>query len=177
VGPSPAAPDQRVRDVMTRFETALVSYATRLTGDVEQARDVVQDTFLRWLDKGSDCPDEALGTWLYTTCRRRAFDVRRKEQRMKAREEFAAAGEATVVDGDPSARLIQGERMTGLMQTLGELPERQQEALRLRFQHGMSYRQIGEVMGQTASNVGFLLHQGMNTLRRRLGAAEGVARS
>jgi RNA polymerase sigma-70 factor (ECF subfamily) len=51
---------------------------------------------------------------------------------------------------------------------LGDLPANQQEAIRLKFQHELSYKQIAEVTQLSVSNVGFLIHTGLKTLRQRL---------
>ena len=48
---------------------------------------------------------------------------------------------------------------------LGELPSRQQEAVRLKLQDGLSYRAIAEVMDTSIGNVGHLIHHGMASLR------------
>ena len=39
-----------------------------------------------------------------------------------------------------------------------ELPDRQQEILRLKFQGGLSYKEIADVMDLTISHVGVLIH-------------------
>jgi len=40
--------------------------------------------------------------------------------------------------------------------------------IRLRFQNSLRYREIDEVTGLTVTNVGFLIHRGLKTLRERL---------
>jgi RNA polymerase sigma-70 factor (ECF subfamily) len=40
--------------------------------------------------------------------------------------------------------------------------------IRLKFQHGMSYKQISQITHLTVTNVGFLIHTGLKTLRRQL---------
>ena len=46
-----------------------------------------------------------------------------------------------------------------------ELPDNQQEVIRLKFQNDLSYREISEITGLSVSNVGFLLHVGIKRLR------------
>jgi RNA polymerase sigma-70 factor (ECF subfamily) len=53
------------------------------------------------------------------------------------------------------------------MGLLGRLPENQGEVLRLRFQHQLTYKQIADVTGLSVSNVGFLIHTGLKSLRER----------
>ena len=47
--------------------------------------------------------------------------------------------------------------------------QNQQEVLRLKFQHGLSYREISGVTELTVSHVGVLIHNGLKALRARLG--------
>jgi RNA polymerase sigma factor (sigma-70 family) len=54
---------------------------------------------------------------------------------------------------------------------VADLPQRQQEAVRLKFQGGLSYREIAEVMDTTANNVGVLLHTAIRTIRDKLATA------
>jgi RNA polymerase sigma factor (sigma-70 family) len=51
---------------------------------------------------------------------------------------------------------------------LETLPARQQEVLRLKFQGGFSYRQIGDVTGLTVSHVGVIIHTTVKALREQL---------
>ncbi|MCH6551143.1 MAG: sigma-70 family RNA polymerase sigma factor, partial [Planctomycetes bacterium] len=59
-----------------------------------------------------------------------------------------------------------------LLRALDALPKRQQEVIRLKFQAGLSYRDIGDVVGSSAGNVGVLIHTGLKALRARLQPAE-----
>ena len=72
-----------LRSPLDRHEHPLIGYATRLTGDAERARDVVQETFIRLCAEDRAQVDGHVTEWPYTVCRRRALDVRRKETRMR----------------------------------------------------------------------------------------------
>ena len=67
----------------------------------------------------------------------------------------------------PQAAYERKETVGRMLTALGRLPERQQEALRLKFQHGLSYQEIGRVLETSVGNVGFLVHVGMKALRER----------
>jgi len=73
-----------LRSAIERFEGPLTRYAASLTGDVEGARDVVQDTFVRLCGQTPEQLNGCLAAWLFTVCRHRALNVRRKESRMTA---------------------------------------------------------------------------------------------
>ena len=161
-----------VRMAVEHYEGPLVRYAARITGDLDRARDVVQETFLRLCQQGRSRLDGHLAEWLYTVCRNQALDVRRKESRMNA---MSVAEMETCVSRDsvPSAQLERDESMSQVLGVLATLPENQQEVVRLKFQDGLSYREISQITGLSISNVGFLIHTGLKTVRQRLGVPTG----
>jgi RNA polymerase sigma-70 factor (ECF subfamily) len=55
-----------------------------------------------------------------------------------------------------------------VLRMLARLPESQQEVIRLKFQHQMSYREISRITGHSESNVGFLIHRGIKSIREML---------
>ncbi len=156
-----------LQSVFDQFEAPLVSYAARLVGDADRGRDVVQDVFLRLCRQGSNRPRDHIAAWLYTTCRNRALDICKKERRMTALPPHAPET-ADVAVTDPASAAEQQEDAHRANAALDRLPENQQEVIRLKIEHGLKYREIAEVTGLSTSNVGYLLHQGLHTLRRQL---------
>ncbi|MCG3127521.1 MAG: RNA polymerase sigma factor YlaC [Phycisphaerae bacterium] len=164
--------------LVARWQGPLLSYARRVTGDAERAREVVQDTFVRFVreraaaDREQSAPAENhAAAWLFAVCRRRAIDVRRKERRMKAvgvieADELTRPGGTAESPPEAVERRDTGEQVRAL---LAGLPERQQEVLRLKFQAGLSYKDIATVTKLSASNVGFLIHTAIRALRARMG--------
>ena len=164
-----------IRSALDRHERPLVRYATRITGDVEQARDVVQDVFLRLCRADRATLDGHLAPWLYTVCRNRALDVQRHNGRMRlmADASVEATPDTTTARSPDQARAPrEPDEISGLLRALDALPKRQQEVIRLKFQAGLSYRDIGDVVGSSAGNVGVLIHTGLKALRTRLQPAE-----
>lgn len=158
-----------LRSVMDRHESALLRFAGRILGDAERARDVVQETFLRLLKSGRVGRDDHLAEWLFTVCRNGALDVCRKERRMslmsEQRERAQVSGETS-----PAASAALHEETARVADAMHDLPANQQEVIRLKFQNGFSYKQIAGITGLSVTNVGFLIHTGIQNLRRRLRA-------
>jgi RNA polymerase sigma factor (sigma-70 family) len=158
---------QWVRAAVGRFEGPLVLYAARLLGDPERARDVVQDTFLRLCAQEPAQLEGRLAEWLFTVCRNRALDVLRKEGRMtRLSDEQIEARRSP--EPDPTLALEQRESAERVLEVLETLPDSQREVIRLKFQNGFSYREISRISGQSVSNVGYLIHVGLKTIRQRL---------
>ena len=59
-------------------------------------------------------------------------------------------------------------RESRVAEAVALLPDNQQEVIRLRFTDGLSYKEIAEVTKLSVSNVGYLIHMGVKTLRERL---------
>ncbi|MFT5108831.1 MAG: RNA polymerase sigma factor (sigma-70 family), partial [Pseudoalteromonas tetraodonis] len=88
-----------VQRALKEFEGALIGYAASILRDVERARDVVQDTFVKlYQQEPGKVAEPALKSWLYTVCRNRSFDILRKEKRMSVVENETM--ERLAVSGD-----------------------------------------------------------------------------
>ena len=163
---------EEFEEIVHRFEIPLFQYAQRITGDRELARDVVQETFVKFQRNGALRREEEPATWLFTVCRNAALNVCRKERRMMyVDEEVIEARESE--QPMPFDQLEQKEATGFLLRIVGTLPPRQQEVIQLKFQNDLSYQQIAEIMQTTANNVGVLLHTALKTLRERYGQVAG----
>ena len=152
--------------IMDEHEGPLLRYAEQILGDVDRGRDAVQDTFMRLLKSGRDLQGSHLVQWLFTVCRNRCLDICRKERRMGPLGEIA---ERTLPGAEPTPddAASGAEQATRVTEAMSALPANQREVLRLRFQNGLSYKQIAGVTGLSASNVGFLIHTAVQRLRKR----------
>ena len=113
-----------------------------------------------------------LAEWLYAVCRNKALDVLRKERPMSGLTETQERNQVST-EGDPALHAVACETQSRVLQGLDRLPDRQRECLRLKFQHGLSYKEIAKVMETSVGNVGFLVHVGLKALRERFaGEAE-----
>lgn len=154
-----------VKQALDLHESSLIAYAASiLNGDIDRARDVVQDSFLKlWLAEPDKVRDN-VKAWLYTVCRNRAFDVLRKEQRLDL-------GNDEVIENhgdwrpDPSQSSDTHELCDRVWHLVERLSGNQQEVLRLKYIHDLSYKDIAAATGLTIGNVGFLMHVAIKKLR------------
>lgn len=156
-------PMEWIEPVLERYERPLLQYASSLCGNGEAARDVVQETFLRLARQGAMAP-ERLAPWLYTVCRNYAVDMKRKESKVVSMP--TPLEEMMADEPGPAAVAQQKEAAARLTNLLSQLPELQQEVLRLRFQGDLSYREIAEVTRLEVNYVGVLIHNGLKKLRQ-----------
>ena len=160
-----------IRQALHRHEGPLVRYALGITGDLETARDVVQDTFLKLCSQDPASLEGRLAPWLFTVCRRRALDVLRKSHRMTPLSDVDLE---TRPDASPPPDVASDtrEQTHHALRLLSMLPVNQREVVRLKFQNQLSYEEIAAVTSLSVSNVGFLLHTALKTLRLRMAEME-----
>ncbi len=168
-GPPDSSPASRlVQRAVADYESMLTGYAYNLTHDLELARDVVQDTFIRLYGQEVERLDgPGLKAWLFIVCRNRALDLLRRHRRMVSIEDspvdhFAEPSPA------PDDQAAAGDETALILATFRRLPPNQAEVLRLKFQSDLSYHEIAGITGLSVSNVGFLIHTGLKRLRTLL---------
>ncbi len=161
------AKSKQFHELIRRFEIPLVQFATRITGDRERARDVVQETFVKYQRNGASSGHAGEpATWLFTVCRNGALNICRKEKRMLFLDQEMIASHQSE-QPLPYESLEQKEAAGFLLKIVATLPPRQQEVIQLKFQNDLSYQQIAEITQTTANNVGVLIHTALKTLRQR----------
>ncbi len=162
-----ATESEWLRMAVRDYEPKLMSYAVRLLGDADAARDVAQETFMRLCAQPRAHVESKLGEWLFTVCRNLCTDVRRKGRRMT----LLAEGQAELkiaTERAPGTAIEQTETMNQVMASLSTLSQNQQEVVRLKFQHDLSYKQIAGITNLTVTNVGFLIHTALKNIRQQI---------
>lgn len=171
--PSSRAPSQEDSGFLERTfaeqQAPLTRYAARLLNDPDRARDIVQDTFIKFMAQPRDTINGHAVEWLFTVCRHRALDVLRKEGRMRRFDE-GQVERVTAPDPRPGRELEHAETQAVILQMIDKLPPNQQEVVRLKFQNGFSYKEISRITTLSVSNVGFLIHTAVARLRTEFAA-------
>ncbi len=165
-----------VRRAVREFETPLVGYAAGITHDLDAARDVVQDTFLKLYTQDDPGKFEGPGlkAWLFTVCRNRALDWLRRRKKLVSLE-ASPVDHLAATEPSPHDATADGEETAEILRFFRRLPDNQSECLRLKFQNDLSYREIAAMTGLSVSNVGFLIHTGLKRLRQLLSQETGGA--
>ncbi len=159
------------RRAIAEFEAPLLRFARTIVAG--HASDVVQDTFERLLTEDRAKVEAHLGPWLFTVCRNRALELKRRRGR-----DFPLAEDDEMMSQDvsPEGAAVERDQRRALRETLDTLPDRQREVVALRFAGGLSYQEIAEVTKLSVTNVGFILHTALKALRARMQQAETTAR-
>lgn len=157
--------EEWLRTLVVRFEGTLLRYARRFIPEA-QAREVVQESFLRLWKEGAAKVQGREAEWLFCVCRNQCLDLRKSEAKLKTNVD-----PLTLESPDPSAhdRLEERERQSAVQRALASLNDNQREVVRLKFQEGFSYKEISRITGHSVSHVGVLIHEAMRRLRAQGG--------
>lgn len=175
-------------DTLYRDHVDLVyRYAHRLCGEMESAKDLVQETFLsayRGFNRFRG--DARISTWLYTIASRACIRMRRKRKGQPERElsldELVPTSDGEFhlqipVDGlTPEEALENKELREALDQAIQKLPSKYRMTLVLRDMEGLSAKEVGIVMGVNERAVKSRLHRARLFVRREL-SARGITES
>jgi len=155
----PAAFDALVR---RHLPGALVA-AERLLGDRSDAEDLVQDAFLRALDRLPLLdPNRPFGPWFYTLLRNLGINqLRARKVRYTEPEQLDAASP----DALPDEEMVRAEVRERFDAALSALTPRQREIVMLFEVEGWKGAEIAEHLGLTPENVRWHLHQAKKSLR------------
>jgi RNA polymerase sigma-70 factor (ECF subfamily) len=146
-------------EALDLHERSLIRYASWILNDVESAREVVQETFLRLCKEDPAHVSGHLAQWLFTVCRNLAFDTRRKETRMTP----LGHTEIGVAPG-----LDDKQTVSEILQVVETLPKNQREVIYLKFQCDLSYKEISDLTKLSVTNVGFLIHTAVRNIRQQM---------
>lgn len=159
--------DELVEYALSEYETQLINYVKTIVYDLDQSRDIVQDSFIKLYKQDVNKVKGSVKSWLFTVSRNRALDVLRKEKRMVQTEdetlEMLGSSENT-----PVSEIITHERTSALLKHLSKLPKNQRTCIELKFRQAMSYKEIEKETGLKSGNIGFLINAGLKKLRESL---------
>jgi RNA polymerase sigma-70 factor (ECF subfamily) len=166
----------RQRDVtllhalVEQYQYRLVRYLIYLMGMHDEVDDLVQETWLRVLERGRSYDGRSrFEPWLFTIARHLAIDHMRKRRTVSLEAEDD--GESPLpASSDPSpfilaARTEDSQRLAQSMQTLDFI---YREVLVLRFQEDLSLQEVAAVIGAPVSTVASRIYRGLQTLREQL---------
>jgi RNA polymerase sigma-70 factor (ECF subfamily) len=160
--------------LIVRWERPIYALAYRVIGREEEARDVVQEAFLRAFRALPGFKGQAkFSSWLYRITLNLCRDWIRRQRRapvMQMPEEpdvLDAVAERGPVESieDLAARR---ELSAVVEEAMKLLPDEQRTAIILKEYHGMTFQEIADLQGCPLSTVKTRLYQGLSVLRREL---------
>lgn len=155
-------------ELVGRYQRPLMAKALRYTRQIEDADDLVQETFLRAWDKLGSFRDETrFGGWVFRILGNLAADRGRKGGREVGGGEELAAAQPSELKG-PDEQLLQQEVVARVHEALKTIPEgRKKEVFLMRFVEGLPIHEIADKLGVHSGTVKVHLFRLTRDLRER----------
>jgi RNA polymerase sigma factor (sigma-70 family) len=147
-----------------RHHRQLFAFFVRMTGSTAASEDLVQEVFLRILKyRKTFRPENQFSSWLYQIARNARNDHSRKHRTEYLFDELQTESSALATRAsDPH----QCEESKTLHRALADLPPEKREILLLARFHGLTHKEIGEVVGCSADAAKLRVFRAMKELRQ-----------
>ena len=166
---------EALEQLIMRHEHRIFALALRMTGNVADAQDAVQETLIRLhlsvrkIDAG-----RGAGPWLSAVAVNACHDIGRRRQRSRLIPMPSSAVEVPDSMPDPERRLTGRESEECLRSGLATLPEKERAALLLREMQGLTTAEVARTLGSSEVTVRSQISSARLKLRRFFDRREGV---
>jgi RNA polymerase sigma-70 factor (ECF subfamily) len=171
------------RVLVERHSRPLFRLAFRMTGNEQDAEDMVQETFLRAYRRIAKFDERAsFGTWLYRITVNCSLDLvrarkRRSEQSGPANPEMEDAVQLLPASGPtPDRMAMSGEARQRIAEAMEELSASERTAFVLRHFEGMGIEDVSRVLGCRPGAARHCVFRAVQKLRRALEPLVSAAR-
>jgi RNA polymerase sigma-70 factor (ECF subfamily) len=159
--------------LVRRFEERLYVHAWCILKDGHEARDVVQEVFIRAMREPRLFEEEfRMQAWLYRVTRNLCFNLVRDRRRRDGI--LSTVERSEIAEGDPVAQVIGGERQDELLAAIGQLTEDHRTILMLRYYEDLSYAEIARALSIKLGTVMSRLSRARDRLLQVLGEQADV---
>ena len=157
------------RWVVQKHQQIVFSLALKMLCDEEEAKDMVQDTFIRvWLSIRDYDPQRTFTTWLYTIASRLCLDRLKRKNRILSVQEDELVLKNYASDTD-SQRILENSEWISIVRLMADkLSAKQKLVFTLCQLEGLSSEEVQEITGFDARQVKSNLYAARQTIRKRL---------
>ena len=146
----------------------LFRFAFRLLASEEEAKDVVQEVFIKvWNGREQMMEVQNWEAWCMRITKNLSLDRLRTKQR-RATDSMEDGFDMRHESLSPHETTEQGESMKRISQLIAGLPEKQRQVIHLRDIEGYSYQEICEILELDMSQVKVSLFRARNSVREKL---------
>lgn len=151
--------------LVDRYHAGVYRLALSLVSESDIAQDVAQNAFLKaWRALDSFRGDAAFRSWLFTIAANEARGhLRRRVRRKETALDGVAPPEAT--GPSPEEEAVRAQEAARARRALAALPEKQRMSVSLRLDEGLSFREIGALIGSSEGAARVNYFHGIRRLR------------
>jgi len=165
--------------IVERYEDQIFTFGLKMCGHLQDAEDIVQETFLNAFKYLNDFREETkLRNWLFKIAARVCFRKRRKKkfepERELSLESFvlkdglSSSYDIPDLSNNPSEQLERNELKQIINKSILSLPPKYRFVFNLRDIEGFSTKEASEILGITAQTVKTRLHRARLFLREKI---------
>ncbi len=168
--------DEAFAALLHRHLPAVYAFAYRYVGNSDDANDVAQETFLKaWKHMKSFDPKRSFKTWILTITKNTSLDFLKKKRpvlfsKIEEGEGDLDAFLAPHVESPamPDELFLRKQTKSDVASVLGRLAEGYRTVLTLRYEQGLKFREIAEVLGEPIDTVKSKHRRGLMLLRQMM---------
>lgn len=137
--------EKAVSELYRRWFSKLRSFACRYVGNQQEAEDLVQELFLKWVNKPELFDTgRTFSSWIFVSLRNQCLNVIRNDKNRKALAEMHFAPEPLI---QPNQSLDAKQLKMELASWYKTLNEKERLVFVLRFEQGLPLKEIAEIAG------------------------------
>ncbi len=135
-------------------------------GNVEQAEDITQDSFIKLWENCKKIPFNKAKSYLYTVASNAFINIKKHEQ-MKRKHQDKLSKEGTTIT--PEHILLEKEFYQRLKRVIDSLPEKQREVFLMNRIEKLKYKEIAEKLNISVKAVEKRMHLALKVIRKEIG--------
>ncbi len=161
MGEDKATADRAFEELYNRLSSRIYAYCRRFLTDKEEAKDVFQETFIRFYQSAAEQRDMTnVPAFLLKIARNLCVNCKRREKKAISFEDYMVVNFENKEENDELLNLIK--------RALDLLPDNYREVFVLREYDGLSYNDIADVTGASLSTIKIRLYRAKQKMRKIL---------
>lgn len=164
---------ERFHELFVEHRDSVFRMAYAILRNREEAMDIVQDTYLKAIEKGGQLKKSpSVKGWLLKVARNLSIDRYRRQKSvpLETTTEFLQASELT---GEGQISAMSLDLKDVIRDVFPDLPPREQEVFALRYYEDMTFREISVSLGVAEGTVKTLHHRVLTRIRARVAGKWG----
>lgn len=157
------------RQLVEKHSRSVFRLAFRMTGNEQDAEDIVQETFLRAYRQLNRYESRSsFGTWLYRIAANCSLDLIRPRKRSRDHDDPEVLQVMPATDPGPDRLALSGEVQQRLTAAMAELSQQERTAFVLRHFEGLSIEEISGMLGVGGKAAKHSIFRAVQKLRKAL---------
>lgn len=147
---------ERFEEIFNRYRQGIYFTAFRVCQNEADAQEVVSETFLKAYEhRNQFAGRSAVSTWLYRIAYHASLDlIKRKQREVTWDDSYELVADTGSAMDNLLEQMAREQQLQSLRKAMAKLPPEDRAIMGLRFDRGLSYEEIGEVIGIPANTVG-----------------------